>query len=436
MSSLPVPLPLERLVGFLPELEEVEELRLAMVGASVPDPATEWDSSRAYATVDKRVVPPDRIDQAVRDAEEAVHRQVRDLYAGVGPLLAALGEGRQAEAAARLIELGEGQERSGRYRKACECFRIALLIALPLPDKAAQILALRRIGRVSLALGDFRVALDHYQRSRNLARDACDRHGEVVAQTGCGNVLAVQGRWEDAEDCYRAALLLADEEPETALQVERAQLYNNLGMVATRRRLLEEAEEWFARALRVWQSVASEADLAICYHSLAQLREAQGRGEEARTLYRRALELAVPSAIRATITIDLAESCLGAGLVSDALRLGRQAEEHAIAARSPFYLAHMYRGLGNIARATGSEDGFTFFEKALEISRSKGYRFLEGETLVDYARLRLNMDETDEARAFLERAVEVFLELGAVHEVRRAEESLREVARRESGGRD
>jgi len=32
----------------------------------------------------------------------------------------------------------------------------------------------------------------------------------------------------------------------------------------------------------------------------------------------------------------------------------------------------MYRGLGNIARATGSEDGFTFFEKALEIARGKG----------------------------------------------------------------
>jgi len=53
---------------------------------------------------------------------------------------------------------------------------------------------------------------------------------------------------------------------------------------------------------------------------------------------------------------------------------------------------------------------------------------------VDYARLRLNMDETDEARAFLERAVGLFKELGAVHEVRRAEVSLRELARREHGG--
>jgi len=434
-SSSPSRQTLERLIAFLPELEEVEELRLAMVGASVPDPATEWDSARDFTTIDKRVVEFGRLEQVVTEAEEAVHRNVRSLYAGIGPLLRAVGEERHEDAARELVSLGERQEASGRYVNARECFRSALEVAMPLADRAVQILALRRLGRVALALGDFADALLHYRRSRDLARDAGDIQGRVVAETGSGNVLAVQGCWEDAEACYRSALRVALEDGHRdELQVERGHLFNNLGMVATRRRRLGEAETWFERALEVWNHRESPADLAICYHSLAQLREAQERPGDAQSMYARAQELPVPHAILATVTIDLAESYIETGMIPEALRLGREAEEHAIAARSPYYLAHMYRGLGKISTAAGDEDGFTFFEKSLEIARGKAYRLLEGEALVDYAVHRGRGGQHEEARAMLERAVGIFRDLGAVHEQERAERQLAQIDTAGSAG--
>ena len=93
--------------------------------------------------------------------------------------------------------------------------------------------------------------------------------------------------------------------------------------------------------------------------------------------------------------------------------MARVAEEHAIASRSPYTLGYMYRNLGNLARARGDEDGFTFFEKALQIAREKGYPSLEAETLVDYAELRRNAGGGEEAEAYLERARELFIQLGA-----------------------
>jgi tetratricopeptide (TPR) repeat protein len=420
---------LERLFSFLPDLEEVEELRLSMVGASVLDPGTEWNSSRAFATIDKRVVSPDRIEQVITDAEEALHQHVARLFSGVRPLLRTLRDGQEAEAAAHLIELGERQEQSGRFRNARECFRTALTVSLPLPDKHAQILALRRLGRVSLALGDLQAALQFYQRSRDLARDTQDLRGQVIAQTGWANVLAVQGRWEESERCYRAALDRVGEVEDVAdsFRVERAQLYNNLGMVAMRQGHGEQSEAWFGKALAIWSADSSPTDLAICYHSRALLRTKQGRREEACVILRQALELPIPPAVRATVAIDLAEVYLADGQISRAVRLGREAEEYAIAARSPYYLAHMYRGLGNIARATGDEDGFIFFEKSLEIAREKGYPLVEGETLIDYARLRAQMGEGEEAQAYLEKAREIFQELGAIQEQARAEAGLRDL---------
>ncbi len=94
---------------------------------------------------------------------------------------------------------------------------------------------------------------------------------------------------------------------------------------------------------------------------------------------------------------------------------------------APYYLAEMYRGLGNIARERGDHDGFTFYEKALEIARDKGYHLVEATTLVEYALLRREMDEWEEAVSYLERARDLFGGLGAVHEETRAEQLLREI---------
>ena len=74
----------------------------------------------------------------------------------------------------------------------------------------------------------------------------------------------------------------------------------------------------------------------------------------------------------------------------------------------------MYRQLGNLARARGDEDGFTFFEKALEIAREKGYP-------VRWRPRRWRTTPScggadggqEEAQAYLERARELFKELGS-----------------------
>jgi tetratricopeptide (TPR) repeat protein len=421
---------LEELYRLLPDVEELEELRLSIVGAAIPDPAKEWEKSSTYTTIDKRVISRERLEEAVSEAEGALHAHISSLFSIFRPLFHTFCAGQDVEAAYHLIEMGERQERSGRFRKARQFFGAALTVSLPLTDKRPQILALRRIGRVARALGEPQEALQYYQRSAQLARDAQELQAEVIARTGCANVLAVQGRWAEAERCYRNALALAEGAPDPeALCLERGQLYNNLAMITTRQHQLDEAESWFMRALDLWMVESSPADLAVCYHNLGLLRERQGRLREAREICERALALDIPSTLRAGIAIELADLHLKEGHLLQAERYGREAEEHAIAARSPYYLAEMYRGLGNIARARGDDDGFTFYEKALELARQKEYPHLEGETLVEYAILRGQSGGTEEARSYLERARDLFIQIGAVHEQARAEQALRELAR-------
>lgn len=417
----------EEIRGLLPDLDDLEVLRLRLIAAAVRDPGKEWDSSRRFATVDKRLVSPAGAARALAEAKQALHEYVETLHAGLLPIFESLFADDRDAAARHLVALGERLEASGRVDAARRCYRAALTASFPLADKGPQVLALRRIGRVSLHLGDFHEAVSYYERSAEMARDSADLPGEVVARTGLGNARIWQGQWAEAEQCYHEALALADAADSGALTLERGQIYNNLGNLTTRMQRLDEAEGWFESALRVWERHSSPEDLAICLHNHGNLREAQGRWDEARRGYEGALKLPVSPAVRSIIATDYAEWWLHEGHLTQAEEYGRMAEEHAIAAGSPYTLGHMYLGRGRIARALGAADGFTFFEKALEIAREKGYPYLEAETLVDYAALRAQNDGGEEAAAYLERACEILRGLGAVGELERAKQALEEL---------
>jgi tetratricopeptide (TPR) repeat protein len=417
---------LEELFSLLPEFEELELLKLAVVGVAIPDPGREWDGSSAYSTIDKRIVTRGSLEDAVQESEAALHQYITSLFETLRPVLQSFWSGNSLEVARRLVAMGDQQEQGGFFRKARHCYDVALTISLPLPDKSAQILALRRIARVAFALGDLQDALAYYQRCVELARDSNDVHSEVIGRTGIGNVRLWQGRWSEAEHGYFSALALVDAvSDQSMLRLERAQLYNNLGNVATRQVQLDAAEQWFGKALDLWNEIPSPFDLAICHHNRALLRDAQHRREEARELYQQALDLPIPPGLWSGIAIDIAESYLQDGLISQAEAWGRAAEERAIATRSPYYLGRMYHGRGNIARAQGDDGGFIFFEKALQIAREKDYRLLEGEVLLDYALLRQQTGGVEEAQAYLECAREIFMELGAARELGRADTALR-----------
>jgi hypothetical protein len=54
----------------------------------------------------------------------------------------------------------------------------------------------------------------------------------------------------------------------------------------------------------------------------------------------------------------------------------------------------------------------------------KGYPFLEAETLADYAELRKQNGGLEEASAYLERARDIFVELGAIRYADRMQRGL------------
>lgn len=416
---------LGELSRFLPEMEEMDTLRFALVSAAMPDPEKEWAASSAYATIDKRIIGVEGVTEALLDAEKNLRDQISELFATVQVLLRACYAGEETEAAQQLIVQGERYEQRGQLSRAKQFYDHALQLSLPLANRTAQGSALRHIGRVLLAWGHLAEAHQHYTRCIQVTRDTEDLETEINAHIGAGNALLRQGNRAAAEVAYHDALTrIVEERAEESLTLQRAQVYNNLAVAALRQDHIADAEHWLAKAAPLWETTPSPVDYAVFSLFQAELRLRQGSPDDARILYEKALTVNAHPGISALTAIDLAELCMAEGYVQDAVRWSRTAEDYAIAARSVDYLCYVYRGLGNIARDTGHEDGVAFYEKALDMARVRGLSFSEAQTLTDYAELRARADGVEEARAYLERARNIFLEVGATPEARRAEEAL------------
>ncbi len=89
-------------------------------------------------------------------------------------------------------------------------------------------------------------------------------------------------------------------------------------------------------------------------------------------------------------------------------------------------LAQIYMLMGRLRGAQGDETGFVFFEQALELVKAVERSVAtEAEVCHAYGLFRGRLGQQDEARAYLERARELFDSLGEAVERERVEAELR-----------
>lgn len=410
---------LDRLLGALPEQNDLAPLRQALLRASVTDAARAWARSSAYATVDKRVVAAQALRDAVADARAAEHARVDGLYDAIGEVLEFVAQRDEVAAALRLVAIGEAAEAEENYRTACAYYDIAARFTEQLADRRVRILALRRMARAWAALGDVDRAITLFRSSLEQAVSAQDVEAQVYVLLGLGNIMGFQGRWQDGIQHYEAALALCGD----GLPRLRGQITCNLAVMHREHGDLAESAARLEAASALWTHM-TPADHSVWYNSRGLLALAQGESDAAETIFRQALETAGSDFDRAMVLDNLAELCIQQKNLQDAEGYARAAEELALRAASPRALADIYTRLGKIFRLRSDLNGVTFFEKALEICRGRGYTLTEANAYLEYGIFRRTLGDTEEARSFIERALQLCAEIGAVQLERTASAEL------------
>ena len=102
-----------------------------------------------------------------------------------------------------------------------------------------------------------------------------------------------RGRLDEADDWYRKALTIKEELGD---RPRMASTYHQLGMTAQDRGRLDEADDWYRKALTINEDLGDRPGMARTYHQLGMTAQVRGRLDEADDWYRKALTIAKNSA--------------------------------------------------------------------------------------------------------------------------------------------
>jgi tetratricopeptide (TPR) repeat protein len=416
------PLRLEQALRLLPRHEDLIPLREAMIGGSRVDEGRVWTASEAYGTLESRIPDADRLESEISGLAARVKDRIEQVYRHVLAAVVAYEQGDAAGAARALVLAGETEEEAGRLEAAEGFYERAAELGRRPRDRRVEGLALRRLARTAWRRGRLERAIRLYRRGFAIADAERDSDGKLVACLGMGNVLTEQGRWADAEEWYRRGLELVPAEPPTRTLW---QLESNLSGVTRRSGRLDESEEWVGRARLTVERLGDTAGRVYVYNAEGLLALARGDVGRAEAAYREALRYAASPVETARVLVNLAEALLERAALREAESVTRHLEQIAVTHTLIASLPYAYRSLGGIARIRGDEDGFVFFEQALELCRDEPLPELElAVTQHEYARFEVRFGRVESARARLREALRIYEAIGTKPESDRARADL------------
>lgn len=405
----------------IPETDDLVHLRDALLSASRVDGGL--GSAEDYPALNTRLADPAALESQIEALAERVRRRVEGVMRHTVRALAALERGDAAEAARHLVAAGEMEEGERRLYQAREFYQRALEMGRKPRDRRGEGLALRRLGRVARAMGQWDVAARRYGESFDVSVAQRDDMGAVVACQGLGNVHVDQSRWSEAREWYLRGVERCPPRPPSA---EYVHLCVGLSVVERRLGALDSAAEWLARGE---DSAAGLGDGLMAYvdHAWGRLHLARGEAQDAECAFRRALGREMDPAFRVAVMAGLSEPLLRQGRTREAFDLARDAEALAIHAQAVLKLPDVYRALGAAAAEAGDAEAYLFYEKALEVCRGHGLPAFEAAaTQHHYGRWEARRGDSEAAAARLEEAYRLYTGLGARTE---ADEVAQELGR-------
>lgn len=421
-----VPLRVEQALRLLPDVEDLAPLRGYVVAltSSRGTKREPWGAVEPNRTVGKRTFDPVALRAGVPQLLGRVNNRAAVLYDAAVDALESEQKGDLPQAVRALVRAGEYEENGVRYAQAHAWYRQALGIAEQLRDRRPEMDALTHLGRLETTRGSLDEGARAFQRSLALAEAASDHEHAAGACQGLGDVLFAQSQWVGAEAWFSRGLQFAESNRALA-----GSLSLSLGQTALRRGDLSGAEQWIARALESFEAIGDKPGVVRTLLARGLVEAAQGRVVDVLTTYREALNR-IPlhdtdPVLELMVRLRLIELYLDLDRLRDAEDEARRAENTAIAHQQRGALARVYILMGRLRGRQRDENGFVFFEQAIELCRGgEPTGRLEADIYWEYARFRAGLGDRQEACAYLERARELLEPLGDSAARQRIEQEL------------
>lgn len=405
-------LTVDQVQALLPDAEELRPLIDRIIVLSEADPSRRWSGSGELVTVGQRLVSLDLVERETAALAQAIRRHVEGTYRQTVRALEALANGDREGAVDLFLELAKRESELGRVREAYGYVRSALQVASGLEDPDRTVEASLQGARIARARADFDAAETHYRQAFEVASSTGRTSEALTALVGTGNLFVDRGRWDEAESWYHRALALMEEEGLRGPQEWHAAL--NLSIVHRMKGDFETSETWLDRAEEGHPTHPEPAGPSLLANARGQLLMAKGKPGLAEAHLREAVDRATDRDARVAMLVNLGECLLALGRVLDAAEEGRRAEEEAVLGPVVSRLPEVYRLLGRVAGARGLDDGFVFFERAVDIVRQRDLpRFELAQSLEAYGEFEVERGLRAPGGERLRSAAGIYEELGS-----------------------
>lgn len=419
------PLRVEQALRLLPEVDALAPLRAHLLATSRPTGTR--TSGEHHRTVGKRQLDPADLRERIPQAIARVTEHLAALYEAAVDALESEQRGDLSGAVRALLRGGEREQQVGRYSQAHQWYDHALSIGEQLRDRRPEIAALRQVGHLETTRGHLEEGARAYQRGLALAEAERDPEGAALACLGLGDVALAHAQWLGAESWYLKGLRYVEGD-----RLRIGELTLSLGEVARRREQFDLARDRLREAREIFESLNDLPGAVRVLNAQGLLAAAIGQTDEALTHYRQALGVLHQSGERPglemAVRLSLCELYIAMGRFPNAEDEARRTEELAIANNFTRQLARLYVIMGKLRGRQKDEDGFVFFEKAIELCGGpEPAPRLEADVCLEYGRFRRTLGDYEEARGYFERAREILELLGDTSGVERVESEVAEL---------
>ncbi|MCI5193429.1 MAG: tetratricopeptide repeat protein, partial [Candidatus Electrothrix sp. AU1_5] len=176
-----------------------------------------------------------------------------------------------------------------QYKEAKEAYQAGLELSEELSDKRDIAVSKGQLGTLAYVQGELAEAAEQYQEALALFQRINEPVMEAVAWHQLGLVYQQAEQWEAAEQAYRQAARLKEEQGKLSGNGGAGNTWNQLAQVCKATGRKAEAEQWYNKDLAACRAADDRPGMAITLSNLAslladdpaRLDEARGLAEEA-----------------------------------------------------------------------------------------------------------------------------------------------------------
>lgn len=306
----------------------------------------------------------------------------------------------------------------GENEKAVQLFDETLILAKKLNAKQVEGKVYSDLANIYKRQTDFPKAIGYLKKSITIFEELGIKMGVLVNLGNMGSIYNAQADYPKAIECYNKVMKMQEELGDKS---QMGVTLGNIGNVYRAQGNYPKAVDYFLQALRMDEGQGNKAGVARHYGNIGSVYQAQGDQVKALDYYLRSLKMNEELGLKPSIASNLGNIGLvyfsrkdypaALNYYEEALKINEELGDKQEILMNLSNMSTVYREQGDLERSLATQ------LRVIGVAEQLQLKSLLASTLANVGSNYMKLKKYHEAKAYLERALLLSKEIGAMQEV-------------------